>query len=80
MGVLERIIVDDARLILRHAWSVRLSALSAVLGLCSAAGEWLPYVAQMLPAKVSAGMAAAAALGGLLSRFVRQPRMRARRG
>ena len=67
--------VEDARTLLRHAWSVRLAVLSAVFSGLEIA---LPYLGGIVPPRVLAALALAAGIGSAVARFVPQPRMRRR--
>lgn len=73
---LERVLIDDARLILRRAWSVRLSVLSALLGAAASMGDLLPYLSGVLPARSMAALGALAAVAAVVARIVPQPAMR----
>jgi hypothetical protein len=72
---LERILIDDARAVLRHAWSVRLSTLSAALSACSALSDVLPYLGGVLPPKAMAAAAALSAVGAVGARLVPQRKL-----
>ena len=76
---IQRWLIDDARLVLRHAWSVRLSAASAVLSMLGTVGDVLPYLGGLLPPKVMGALAAASAVGALAARFVPQRKIRSAR-
>lgn len=63
------------RRILRHAWSLRLVALAAVL---SAAEVVLPLFMDTMPRGIFAGLSLLAATGGAVARVVAQPKMERR--
>ncbi len=68
--------VDDVGRVLRRAWSVRLSALSAVFAGLEALTGLLPVLP--LPPRLMIALAAACAVGAAFSRLIAQPKRRGR--
>lgn len=71
------ILIDDARTILRKAWSIRLAVASALFSGLEALTGLLPVLD--LPPKLMAVLAALCAIGAVVSRLIAQPKMRGRR-
>ncbi len=69
-------LIDDWRLIVRKAWSIRLGALAAVL---SGAEVVLPLFSDMFPRNLFAVLSFVAVVGAMAARFVAQPKMRSDR-
>ena len=65
-------LIDNAMLVIRKAWSIRLAALSAVF---SAAEVSLPFFTGVVPSGSLAAVALVAALGSAIMRIVYQPNM-----
>lgn len=61
--------VADWRRVLRHAWSIRLAALSVVFQLGEAI---LPHVQDYIPAGLFAGLSMLATTGALVARLTMQ--------
>lgn len=70
-------LVEDAGLLLRKAWSIRLSLAGALFAGLEALGGFLPILA--LPPRLMASLALICAVGAALSRLIAQPKMRGRR-
>jgi hypothetical protein len=62
-------LIDDWRLILRKAWSVKLMIFS---GLCTMAEVLLPLYSDLFPRHVFAGLSVLLVVAGLVMRFVSQ--------
>ncbi len=71
-------LIDDFGVVLRRAWSIRLSLLSAVFAGLETISSLLP--ALPLPPRLMIALSAACAVGAALSRVVAQPKMRKPRG
>lgn len=65
-------IIDNARKVLRHAWSVRLGILAAVL---SGAEVIVPLFVDAMPRTLFAVLSFLTVVAAVLARFVAQPRM-----
>lgn len=65
-------LVEDAKNVLMHAWSVRLSLLAALFGAAEVA---LPFFAPFLPPHTMAILAVVASAGAAIARIVAQPAM-----
>lgn len=68
-------LIDNAQIVLRKAWSIRLAALSVVFSLLQifeALEVALPFLAKVLPPQTFAILAAIAAGGSMISRLYRQ--------
>lgn len=66
-------LIDDWQKVARKAWSVRLSALAAIL---SGVEVVLPMFADTFPRNLFAGLSFIAVVGAMAARFVAQPKMR----
>lgn len=66
-------LVDDAGLLFRKAWSVRLMLLAGTLSGCEMA---LPMFSDSIPRNVFLSLSILVSIGALVSRFVAQPKMR----
>jgi len=66
-------LVEDWKLLLRKAWSVRLGAFAAVL---SGAEAVLPLLSDKFPRGTFAILTFVVVVGAMIARFVSQPRMR----
>lgn len=64
--------IDDARKVLRHAWSVRLGIVAAVL---SGAEVIVPLFSDAMPRALFALLSFFTVMAAVLARFVAQPRM-----
>lgn len=65
-------LIDDARKVLRQAWSVRLGILAAVL---SGAEVIVPLFVDAMPRALFAILSFLTVVAAVLARFVAQPRM-----
>lgn len=70
-------LIDDAKTVLRRAWSIRLAVLSAVFSGLEVLAGLLPLLA--LPPGLMNGLAALCAIAAAASRLVAQPKMRRRK-
>lgn len=66
-------LIDDWRTILRHAWSIRLAILAALL---SGVEIVLPLFADAFPRGLFAAMSFVATAAATVARLIAQPRMR----
>jgi hypothetical protein len=64
------ILIDNAGAVLRQAWSIRLSVLSAVFGAAEVA---LPFFTDFVPPRTMALIAVFTAAGAAAARLVAQP-------
>lgn len=64
-------LIDDASLVLKRAWSVRLALLSAAFGAMEVA---LPYFQDFLPPHTMAVLAIVSSAGAAIARIVDQPK------
>jgi hypothetical protein len=62
-------LIEDAKVIFRKAWSVRLALLSAIFSTLEVG------LTDLLPPGVMAGLAMATALGSAIMRIVYQPKL-----
>lgn len=68
-------LIDNAKIVLRKAWSIRLAALSVVFSLLQifeALEVALPFLTKFLPPQTFGILAAIAAGGSMISRLYRQ--------
>lgn len=65
-------LIEDAKQVFLHAWSVRLSLLAALFGAAEVA---LPFFASFLPPHTMAILAVVASAGAAIARIVAQPSM-----
>lgn len=65
-------LIDNAKKVLRHAWSVRLGILAAVL---SGAEVIVPLFVDAMPRALFAILSFLTVVAAVLARFVAQPRM-----
>lgn len=65
-------LIDNASLVLRKAWSVRLGIIA---GLFSAAEVIVPVFADAIPRNTFAVLSFVAVMGAVVARFVAQPKM-----
>lgn len=65
-------LLDDWKLILKRAWSIRMIILSVAL---SAAEVIIPLFSDMLPRNTFTVLAVLAAVGGAAARVIQQPSM-----
>ena len=63
-------LIDNARKVLRRAWSIRLSVLAAIF---SAAEVSLPFFTNLVPPNTMAVLAVFTAAGAAVARLVAQP-------
>lgn len=66
------ILIDDAATVLKKAWSIKLSILSAVF---SAAEVALPFFTGIVPPHLMAVLAVFTAAGAAAARLIAQPKM-----
>ena len=64
--------IDNARKVLRHAWSVKLGIVAAVL---SGAEVIVPLFSDAMPRALFAVLSFLTVVAAVLARFVAQPRM-----
>lgn len=64
--------IDNAGDVLRKAWSIRLSILSAIFGAAEVA---LPFFTDFVPARTMAIAAVLTATGAAIARLVAQPKL-----
>lgn len=69
-------LIQDAKTVLRKAWSIRLALLSAFFSGAEALSLVLPYLDGIFPPHALAGLGALAAIGAVGARIVDQPKMR----
>lgn len=65
-------LIEDAKNVLLHAWSVRLALLAAAFGAAEVA---LPFFAPFVPPKTMAILAALTSTAAAIARIVAQPDM-----
>ena len=65
-------LIDNAGEVLRKAWSIRLSILSAIF---SAAEVALPFFTDFVPAHTMAIIAVLTAAGAAMARLIAQPKL-----
>jgi hypothetical protein len=65
-------LINDARTVVRRAWSFRLAVLSAALSGCEVA---LPYLDGIVPSRTLAALAMVTGIGAAVARIVAQPSM-----
>lgn len=65
-------IIDNARKVLRHAWSVRLGILAAVL---SGAEVIVPLFSDAMPRALFALLSFFTVMAAVFARFIAQPKM-----
>lgn len=65
-------LIEDAKTVFMHAWSVRLALLAAAFGAAEVA---LPFFAPFLPPKTMAILAAVTSAAAAIARIVAQPAM-----
>jgi hypothetical protein len=65
-------LIDDAKVIFKRAWSVRLALLSAVFSVLEVG---LPFFTDLLPPGALASLAMLSAVGSAIMRIVYQPAM-----
>lgn len=65
-------LIDDAKKVLRHAWSVRLGIIAALF---SGAEVVVPLFLDAMPRSLFAVLSFVAVAGAVVARFVAQPRM-----
>lgn len=64
--------IDNAQLVLRKAWSIRLAALSVVFSILEASEVALPFLPKVLPPQTFSILSAIAAGGAMIARLYRQ--------
>lgn len=65
-------LIDNAQLVLRKAWSMRLAALSIVFSILEASEVALPFLPKVLPPQTFSILSAIAAGGAMIARLYRQ--------
>ena len=65
-------LIDNVKVVILRAWSIRLAALSIVFSILEASEVALPFLTKVLPPQTFAILAAIAAGGSMISRLYRQ--------